>query len=244
MKDRACLLATVAMISMAWVSGCSLPADAEGATLDDENATAEGEEASESALRGSDFPAPNLTAEEKATVLAGYHVDPNGVVPKALLLDAIVFFDHNKDKLKNRGFLTVVDFSKHSAKPRMFVVNMTSGAVASYVVAHGSGSDPGNTGIATRFSNVNDSNQSSLGFYITAETYNGKHGNSMRLDGVSETNSNARARAIVMHGADYVSAGRAKQGRSWGCLALSTAEKDGVIAKLKGGSVIYEAHPN
>ena len=53
-----------------------------------------------------------------------------------------------------------------------------------------------------------------------------------------------RARAIVVHGADYVSEGRSQQGRSWGCLALPTSEKDGVIAKLKGGSLIYAAHPN
>ena len=77
---------------------------------------------------------------------------------------------------------------------------------------------------------------------MTGETYDGKHGNSLRLDGVSPTNSNARARAVVMHGADYVSEGRSKQGRSWGCLALPSPDKDAVIAKLKGGSVIYAAH--
>lgn len=239
MKEQACLLAAVLAISMTSVLGCS----SDGAAAD-ETTTLEGEESSGSALSGAEYPAPNLTADEKAQVFAKYQVDAEGVIPRSLLEDAVAFFDFNKAKIKNKAFLTVVDFSKHSGKKRMFVVNMTSGAVSSYVVAHGSGSDPGNTGFATKFSNVDNSNQSSLGYYVTGETYDGKHGNSLRLDGVSSTNSKVRARAIVVHGADYVSEGRSQQGRSWGCLALPTSEKDGVIAKLKGGSVIYAAHQN
>lgn len=236
---RASLLGAVVAITITCVSGCSAT-DGVG----DENATVEGEETSQSALTASDYPTPNLSAEAKAQVFASYNVDPTGVVPKALLVDAVAFFDFNKSKIHNRTYLSVVDFSKHSGKKRFFVVNMESGAVDSYVVAHGSNSDPGNTGFATRFSNQEGSNESSLGYYITGETYDGKHGNSLRLDGVSATNSHARARAIVIHGAAYVGEGRSQQGRSWGCLALPMSEKDAVIAKLKGGSVIYAAHPN
>jgi hypothetical protein len=239
MRNRAWLLAVVVAASIGCLPGCTAGDGSE----DEEDLTVEGEEASESALSGSAYPAPTLSADEKAAIFASYHVDPNGVVPKALLVDAVAFLDFYKAKIRNRNYLTVVDFSKHSGKKRMFVVNMTSGAVSSYVVAHGSGSDPGNTGFASRFSNVENSNQSSLGYYLTGETYNGKHGNSLRLDGVSSTDSRVRARAIVIHGADYVSEGRSKQGRSWGCLALPQREKDGVIAQLKGGSVIYAAHP-
>ena len=238
---KTCLLGAAFALSIACVSGCGLSTDA---ASEDENATSDGEEASQSALSSSEYPTPNLSDDEKAQISARYHLDPDGVIPKTLLLDAVAFFDSNKAKIKNRNYLTVVDFSKHSGKQRLFVVNMTSGDVSAYVVAHGSGSDPGNTGYATRFSNVNNSNETSLGYYITGETYDGKHGNSMRLDGVSSTDSNARARAIVMHGADYVGEGRSRQGRSWGCLAMPPNEKDGVIAKLKGGSVIYAAHPS
>ena len=107
-------------------------------------------------------------------------------------------------------------------------------------MAHGSGSDPNDEGVPTVFSNVNNSHQSSLGFYLTAETYLGKWGLSLRLDGLSETNNhNARPRAIVMHGASYVKDGRSKQGRSWGCPAIPMAERDAVIAKLKSGSLMY-----
>ncbi|MDB5221086.1 MAG: hypothetical protein JWO86_9013 [Myxococcaceae bacterium] len=237
MRYRACILGTLLAISTACAPGC-VGSD----QSDDEDVTVEGEESSGSALTASDYPVPNLTADEKAAVFAQYHVDPNGIVPKTMLVDAVAFFDANKAKIKNKAYLTVVDFSKHSGKDRLFVVNMTTGAVQPHVVAHGSGSDPGNTGYATRFSNVNNSNQSSLGYYVTGETYNGKHGNSLRLDGVSPTNSNARMRAVVMHGAAYVEEGRSRQGRSWGCLALPESEKDAVIAKLKVGSVIYAAH--
>jgi hypothetical protein len=106
-------------------------------------------------------------------------------------------------------------------------------------VAHGSGSDKANDGYAEKFSNVSGSNASSLGFYMTAETYNGKHGLSLRLDGLSSTNSNVRARAVVIHGASYVSDSDIKAGRSWGCPAVSMASKDKVIKMLKGGSIIY-----
>ena len=237
MRYSACLLGSLLALSSACVAGCAASDQADG-----EDVTVEGEEASGSALSTSDYPVPNLSPDEKEAIFERYHVDPTGVVPKPLLLDALAFLDANKDKIHNKNFLTVVDFSKHSGKDRLFVVNLTTGAVQPHVVAHGSGSDPGNTGFATKFSNVNNSNESSLGYYITGETYDGKHGNSMRLDGVSPTNSNARSRAVVMHGADYVSEGRSKQGRSWGCLALPTSDKDAVIAKLKGGSVIYAAH--
>jgi len=239
MRYSACLLGTLLAITAACAPGCAASDDG---TDDDENVTVDGEEASASALSGTSFPVPNLTPDQKAEVFSHYDVDPDGVVPKTMLVDAVVFFDANKDKIKNKSYLTVVDFSKHSGKERFFVVNMQTGAVQPHVVAHGSGSDPGNTGFATRFSNVNNSNESSLGYYVTGETYNGKHGNSLRLDGVSPTNSNVRSRAIVVHGADYVSEGRSKQGRSWGCFALPQPDKDAIIAKLKNGSVIYAAH--
>lgn len=207
----------------------------------DEDLTTEGEEAS-NALTQRDVHEPNVSSEERATILAKYtNLDTAHVVPKQLLENAILFYDVNKSKLDNTGHIAVVDFSRHSGKKRFFVVDMNTGAVGQYVVAHGSGSDPDNTGFAKRFSNTPNSNMSSLGYYVTAETYSGKHGRSLRLDGMSNTNNNVRARAVVIHGASYVNEGSAKQGRSWGCFALPENEKDHVIDMLKGGAVIYAA---
>jgi hypothetical protein len=79
---------------------------------------------------------------------------------------------------------------------------------------------------------------SSLGFYLTAETYNGEHGYSLRLDGLSSTNSNARERAIVIHAADYVAPGE-KIGRSWGCPAVEPRYHQQIIDELKEGALIY-----
>src|SRR5262249_39315084 len=158
---------------------------------------------------------------ERAGILANYdHLDPSRQVPADLLENAVLFLHANKAKIKNQKVLSVVDFSKHSSKKRFFLVDLKSGNVRASVVAHGSGSDPGHTGMASKFSNVSGSNASSLGYYLTAETYDGKNGRSLRIDGVSDTNSNARSRAVVVHRAKYVNEGSAKQGRSWGCPAL------------------------
>ena len=83
------------------------------------------------------------------------------------------------------------------------------------------------------------SNASSLGYYMTAETYTGSHGYSLRLDGLSSTNSKVRSRAIVVHGADYVEEAAVIQGRSWGCPAVAMANRTTVINMIKGGSIIY-----
>lgn len=180
------------------------------------------------------------TTADKNRAAAKYaHVDPNDVIPKGLLRNALGFLEANREHVANENYLGVIDFSKHSSKRRFFVVNLATGSVASHVTAHGSGSDPSHTGYAKYFSNVSGSNKSSLGYYLTAETYNGKHGYSLRLDGASDTNSRVRSRSIVIHGASYVEVGRSKQGRSYGCPAVDQDEKYDIIRKLKGGAVIY-----
>ncbi len=115
---------------------------------------------------------------------------------------------------------------------------MTSGNVETLHVAHGENSDPSDTGYATSFSNIVDSLQSSLGFYYIAETYNGTHGYSVRMDGLSPSNSRVRERFIVMHPADYVRAGKDKMGRSWGCPAIDPKLSRRTISKLSGGSIM------
>lgn len=229
-------------------TGCSAEVGADGS---DEETSQEGEETvSEEALRLGNanrqgFKEPQFSADEKAAVLARYaSLDPRREVPRVLLENAIQYYDFNKTRLKVKGVMTIIDFSQHSSKRRFYIVDMNTGAVERHVVAHGSGSDPQNDGIPASFSNREGSLQSSIGYYVTAETYSGKWGNSLRLDGLSTTNSNVRQRAVVMHGATYVVDGKSLQGRSWGCPALPMDEKDAVIARVKGGSLIYADVPN
>jgi hypothetical protein len=175
-----------------------------------------------------------------ASVLARYkHLDPTHLVAKKLLDHAIAYFDFNKHLIDNQKVLTIVDFSLHSGKKRFFVIDLATGAVTARVVAHGKRSDPDFTGYATEFSNDEGSNMSSLGFALTAQVYEGVHGRSLRLEGLSPTNSNMLARSVVIHGAAYVVEGQDKQGRSLGCFALDQDEKDDVIDALQGGSLLY-----
>lgn len=167
------------------------------------------------------------------------YLDPNHEVPARLLEEALDYYDLNLSNIQNKEYLSVIDFSKSSAKVRFFIINMTTGSVWSMHVAHGNGSDKDHDGYAEKFSNVEGSNMSSLGVYITAETYTGRNGYSLRMDGMSSTNSNARDRAIVVHGAAYVNETPEIQGRSAGCPAVTHAYRDQLINQIKEGSVIY-----
>jgi hypothetical protein len=185
---------------------------------------------------------PTFTEEQTGELRSLYaYVDPQGQVPQALLTKALSYYHSNLDKINNKNYLTIVDFSQHSSKTRFYVINMSTGAVWTIHVAHGKNSDPSNSGFATRFSNVVGSEETSLGFYMTAETYDGEHGLSLRIDGLSSTNTNARSRDIVVHGASYVSDGDVQAGRSWGCLAVPMDDRDKVVSDLKGGSIIFAA---
>ena len=168
------------------------------------------------------------------------YVDPQQVIPEQAKNYALAYFEKNKSSIPNVNYLTVIDYTQKSIARRLFVIDMRTGEVESELVAHGSGSDSNNDGYATVFSNVPNSKATSLGFALTAETYQGKHGRSLRLDGVSRTNSNMRRRAVVMHSADYVKNGHV--GRSEGCQAVNAGVKDKLIDKLEEGSVIYSYH--
>lgn len=145
--------------------------------------------------------------------------------------------------------LTVIDFSLPSTAKRLWVIDPVKGLILHHtVVAHGR-----NSGelLAKNFSNRPESYQSSLGFYKTGETYQGKHGYSLRLDGLEKGfNDQARSRAIVIHGADYAKEEFAKStgrlGRSLGCPALPPELSARVIDLIKNGSLlfIYGKDPN
>lgn len=148
-------------------------------------------------------------------------------------------------KVKN-NILTVIDFSQNSRKKRMYIIDMDSRRVLKNTyVAHGK-----NTGLdeANRFSNTQESLQSSLGFYITKGTYFGKHGLSLKLDGQERGwNDNAESRAVVVHGADYIGEhrkGAAYMGRSFGCPAVPQAQSKEIINYIKDGSCMFIYHPS
>jgi L,D-transpeptidase-like protein len=143
--------------------------------------------------------------------------------------------------------LTLIDYSLPSTTPRLWVFDLRSGKLLfNELVAHGRNSGDN---MATRFSDAMESRETSLGLFRTADTYVGHNGYSLRLDGLEPGfNSNARERAIVMHGAPYVDGTIAKAngrlGRSWGCPALRQAVARQVIDTVRGGGVIFSYYPD
>lgn len=142
--------------------------------------------------------------------------------------------------------LTVIDYSLPSTAPRLWVIDRTDRSVVFHrQVAHGRGSG-GN--YATRFSNREGSHQSSLGLFLTEETYVGRNGYSLRLRGLEPgINDRARQRTIVLHGAWYATPEFARAhgrlGRSWGCPALDPAIARAVIDRIRGGSLLFVYAP-
>ena len=145
--------------------------------------------------------------------------------------------------IRYRDTIGVVDFSLPSAEPRFHLVDLLAGKVDSFRVAHGKGSDLAHSGFLNHFSNQPGSEATSNGTYTTAETYHGKYGLSMKVDGRDWTNNNANSRAIVIHNAwyaeDSVVAQHGKLGRSQGCFAFSRASQFHVMNRLAGGRMIY-----
>ena len=142
----------------------------------------------------------------------------------------------------NSNVITVVDFNKPSREKRMWIIDvLNKSLLLNTWVAHGQGSGDD---MATNFSNNNESHQSSLGFYLTDDVYFGKHGRSLRLEGLDAgINSSAKARGIVIHAADYVCQNTINQlgrlGRSFGCPAVNPEVSDMVINTIKGRSVLF-----
>ena len=157
------------------------------------------------------------------------------------------FFVLKQKGIIQKDILTVIDFSMSSTKKRLWVIDLSNNTILyNTVVSHGMNSGGE---FATDFSNSPSSNKSSLGFYATAETYNGKHGLSLKLDGLENgINSNARARAVVMHGASYANPSILRSqgylGRSQGCPAIPEAVKDEIISVIKGKSCLFIYHPS
>ena len=143
--------------------------------------------------------------------------------------------------------LTVIDYSRPSTEPRLFVIDMPAGRVVfAERVAHGKASGENAT---ERFSNSLGSRMTSLGVFLAAEPYAGQHGLSLRLDGLEPGfNDRARERAIVMHGASYVNdviiGAMGRLGRSWGCPAVRPGIAKKLIDTIKEGSLVVAYFPD
>jgi hypothetical protein len=172
----------------------------------------------------------------------------SGIAPEVLELALrAVSCAVNSGDIERPRTLTVIDYSLPSIEPRLWVFEVATGKLLfKELVAHGR-----NTGenMATHFSDEPESRQSSIGLFVTDETYVGSNGYSLRLDGLERGfNARARERAIVMHGAPYVNASLAESqgriGRSWGCPALREAIARDVIDTVRGGGVIFSYYPD
>ena len=143
--------------------------------------------------------------------------------------------------------ISIIDFSKSSRQKRLWVIDLKNKKLLfNTLVAHGRGT--GNE-FARYFSNEPNSFKSSLGFYVTSQTYFGKHGLSLKLNGLDKNfNTNAYDRAVVIHGADYVSESFIKQtgrlGRSLGCPALPIGETKKIIENIKDNSCLFIYAPD
>ncbi len=152
-----------------------------------------------------------------------------------------------KKQISRAEYLTICDFSQSSGKKRLYIIDIANNKlVTNTYVAHGKNSGGE---YATKFSNTPESLQSSLGFYITSNTYIGAHGLSLRVNGVDPGyNDNALARTIVIHGAAYVDDARAKagvfMGRSFGCPAVPQKESTDIITTIKNGTCLFIYHPS
>lgn len=148
--------------------------------------------------------------------------------------------------IEEGSFLTVIDMSVSANKNRFFLIDVAHKKIIhKSIVAHGRNSGGE---FAKDFSNKVGSYKSSIGFYRTAETYSGKHGLSLRLDGLEFSNNNARERAIVIHAADYVSTSfiekNGRLGRSLGCPSLPKENYSQVVQKIKNGSLLFIYYPH
>jgi hypothetical protein len=167
--------------------------------------------------------------------------------PQAIRLGLEAYYKARAQGLDAQQLLTIVDYSKPSVDPRFFVFNLKDNQLLfQELVAHGKNSGDN---VAHYFSNSPDSHASSLGVYLTEQTYTGQHGYSLRLSGLEQGfNNMAESREIVVHAASYVSENTAaalgRLGRSFGCFALNPSVAPQVINTIKDGTLLLAYYPD
>lgn len=171
----------------------------------------------------------------------------SNIDPQALRTGLTAYANAKRMGVDNKPLLTIIDYSKPSTEKRLWVINLdTNQTLFNTWVAHGKNSGMGTE--ATSFSNSPESKKTSIGVYLTADTYYGHDGYSLRLRGLDQGfNSNAYSRAIVMHGAHYVNAGRMGEGvvgHSWGCPAVNPALAKPIIDTIKQNTIIVAYYPD
>ena len=184
-----------------------------------------------------------MASSAHAQTWRGVTLDPHQAIrPQLLALALASYAQHEHTKLSERS-IAIVDFSRPSSERRLHLLDLSTGAVQSFLVAHGRGSDPDHDAVASFFSDAIGSHASSLGAYRAASSYQGAHGLSLSLQGLDPSNRSAQQRAVVLHSQWYVSdrmlAQRGKLGRSWGCFVVDRAVIEDLVARLNGGGFIY-----
>ncbi|MEO8003250.1 MAG: murein L,D-transpeptidase catalytic domain family protein [Arenimonas sp.] len=191
------------------------------------------------------FSSSQCFAETTQSMLSRLAPDANPNVLNLALEARDCAAKHLSQSLSPR--LAVIDYSLPSTAKRLWIFDIeTRKLLFAEYVAHGQGTGEN---YARDFSNRDGSHQTSLGLFRTAETYNGKNGYSLKMEGLEPgTNDAAMARAIVMHGAPYVNPAAAKTqgrlGRSWGCPAVRPEVAGAVIDSLKNGQMIFAYYPD
>jgi L,D-transpeptidase catalytic domain len=171
------------------------------------------------------------------------NINASGALRADLLNRALEAQKTHAGAAKDTGRLVIVDYSRHSKEERLFVVNLENGDVTGFRAAHGRGSDTDHDGYLDRFSDEPGSSASPEGAMVIAEEYRGKHGLSLRLDGLDETDKSSRERAIVIHAADYAEpeflSRFGKLGRSNGCIVFSKADLKRFLADVPKGTLMF-----
>jgi len=171
----------------------------------------------------------------------------NNMDPAVLKVGLTAYQNARAKGLDEKGLLTIIDYSKPSSERRLWVVNVNTGKVLFNTwVAHGKNSGEKN---ATSFSNDPESLKSSIGIYLTDDTYSGHHGDSLRIQGLEPGfNDNALKRNIVFHGAAYVGEDIAKNrgmlGRSWGCMAVAFNTIKPLVNAIKNKTLVVAYYPD